>query len=193
MTEPSPRAAGSHRRMEWVRTAALAGALLLLFSPAPAGAAERNPFSDPVGPPPGLLLANTHFASHHRDGYGVALGIVPLPWLQVEGSAGYFYEISLAAVARVLFLPRTALTPFVSVGGNRAVTKLSGGLRYSTISAIGTVGLQARISGRWFLGVEVATLVELYDNSKVEGVKTTSTPADRVDVLPGGFVGAYFL
>lgn len=175
-----------------IRAAALVGALALLFSPTPTSAAERNPFTDPVGPP-GLFLATTHFASHHRDGYGVALGVAPLPWLQVEGSAGYLYEISLAALVRVLPLPKSALTPFLSVGANRAVTKLDGGLRYSVISAFTTVGLQTRVAGRWFLGAEVAVLFELYDSSKVGDLKSTSTPADRVDVLPGGFFGAYFL
>jgi hypothetical protein len=174
-----------------VRTACLAGVLVAMLAGAPARAAPPNPFREAVGSP-GPLLAHAHFASHHRDGYGLGIGATPLPWLQLEASAGYLYELSLAAVARVLFLPRRALTPFVGAGANRAVTKLDGGLRYTTVSAIGTVGLQARVSERWFVGLEIATLVELYNTAKVSTVKSTSTPADRVDVLPGGFFGLYF-
>lgn len=170
------------------RTAIAFAALVSL--PATTHAAERNPFTEPVDPP-GRFLASGLFGSHHRDGYGVALGVVPLDWLQVEVSGAYRYELSLAALVRVLPFPRAALTPFVSAGANRATSKLPGRLGYTTFSLIGSAGLQTRVAGRWFLGAEVAMLYELSDTAKVGKTTTTFTPSDRVDVVPGAFFGAY--
>lgn len=167
-------------------------ALALLVLPTRAAAAERNPFTEPAGPP-GHVLAAAHFGSQHRDGYGLTLGVAPVPWMQVEVSAGYYYELSLGAVVRVLPFPRGALTPFVSVGANRAVSKLSGGLRYTSVSVVGAIGLQTRVAGRWFLGAEVAMLYEVYDSAKIGSSTSTLSPDNPVDFVPGAFFGVYFL
>lgn len=206
MSEPSRTAVGSHLQageptpgtvspgaatpaiLSMVKTAALVAFVLV---PATTHAAERNPFTEAVDPPR-TFLASAWFGSHHRDGYGVALGVVPVDWLQVEVSGAYRYELSLAAIVRVLPFPRSALTPFVSAGANRATSRLPGRLGYTTFSLIGTAGLQTRVAGRWFLGAEVAMLYELSDTAKVGKTTTTFTPSDRIDVVPGAFFGAYF-
>lgn len=162
---------------------------MLLGSPS-AKAAEHIPFVDPVEPPRSLMIAG-HFGSHHRDGYGGAVGFVPVRWIQLEVSAAYRYETSLAALVRFLPLPTSALGPFVSVGMNRATSKLPGRLGYTTVSTFGTVGLQARVSGRYFVSAEFAILYELYDVAKVGKTQTTYEPSQRFDFVPGAFLGAY--
>lgn len=172
--------------------AAAACAALAFAAPAGAQAGVRNPFTEPAGEPPGFLVASAHAASHHRDGFGGALGVVPLPWLQVELSAAYRYETSIAGLVRLLPFPSSALTPFLGLGGNRAVTRLPGGLRYATFSAIATLGLQARVAERWFVGAELAGLYQVIDAAKVGSTRASLTPSDRFDFIPGAFVGAYF-
>lgn len=178
----SPEAA---RRALFV--ALLCGALL---GSRGADAAERVPFVDPVEPPRPLLVSG-HFGSHHRDGYGGAIGFVPVRWIQLEVSAAYRYETSLAALVRFLPLPTSALGPFVAIGMNRATSKLPGRLGYTTVSTFGTVGLQARVSGRYFVSAELAILYELYDVARVGKVQTTFEPSQRFDFVPGAFLGAY--
>ncbi|MBI2394506.1 MAG: hypothetical protein HYV09_33360 [Deltaproteobacteria bacterium] len=175
--------------MDFLRTSGLA-VVAVLSAAAPAQAA--NPFAAPVGPPPGFVLASAHAGSHHRDGFGAALGVAPLQWLQIELSAAYRYEISIAALTRVVMLPQAALSPFVAAGANRSVTKLQNGLRYTSFSAFATVGLQARVAERWFVGAEIAALYALIDQAKVGSTRTALTPGDRFDLVPGTFIGAYF-
>jgi len=175
-----------------MRRILIGGFAAALLMPTAARAEERNPFTEPAGDP-GHVLVRGHVGSHHRDGYGGAIGVAPIPWVQLEFSAAYRYETSYAGLVRVLPFPRSVLTPFVSLGLDRATTKLDGPLRYTTLSAFSTVGLQMRVAGRWFLGAEIAIMYELVGAAKVDSNKSTVTPSDPFDFIPGFYLGGYFL
>lgn len=156
-----------------------------------ASLALEKPFSQELGPP-GVVSVGVHSGSYHRDGLGLALGVHLLPWLQIEGSGAYRYEISLATALRGILFPSASLSPYATLGFDRSVTRLKNELRYTSYSAFLGLGLQARIARDWFLAVEGAALYTTSDEARVGDAIYKLTPADRLDVVPGGRFGFYF-